>query len=119
MRSFKTLNVWADAARIATALPPSDYVNALVLAANVAADDEIPQGATYVVFGAAPAVNYYVQFVDENDTNSGPAAVPGASVDDGSAAALNPRYFAIPEWATHLSAVSPEGGVLTLSYYAG
>lgn len=119
MRSFLSQNVWADATRTAAAPYPSEHVDALVLAANTAESTEIPTGAAYVVFGGPIDANFYVSFVDENDTGSVPASVPGSDVADGTAGAMNPIAFRIPEWATHISIAADDAAVVTLSYYAG
>jgi len=104
MRSFKD----SIPNRAQFAPPPADYVDARVLAANVAESHSIPNGAKYVVFSADG--NFYARF-------GAAAAVPAADVTDGSASELNPEAREIPGGTTTIGLIATAATVVTLSFY--
>jgi hypothetical protein len=85
-----------------------NYVDARVLAANVAESHTVPTGAKKVLFSATG--NIYVKF-------GGTAAVPAADVTDGTASMLNPVLVEI-DYATTIGIIAPADCVCTLSFFA-
>jgi hypothetical protein len=90
------------------AIPPSDTINAKVLAANVAETDTVPADAKCVLFSATG--NFYCKI---NDT----AAIPGADVTDGSGSELNPSGRIVAA-ADTISLIAPADCIVTLAYYS-
>ena len=86
------------------------YVNAMVLVANTAATQAIPDDAKYVLFSGT--ADFYVRY------SSTLATVPAASNASGTNCELNPQLrtlFAGDD--TILSLISPYASVVTMSYY--
>ncbi len=112
MRSFNQTQYDPAGGRGALAPPPSDYIDARVLAGGTVEVHAIPSGAKFVVFSAN--AEFYAKFGSSTVTT----AVPSADVTDGTAPELNPGARMIPQGATHIALISPAGGVVTLSFYA-
>lgn len=85
----------------------SGYVNAQVLAANVAEVHTIPSGANRVLFSST--ANFYVKF-------GGTAAVPSTEVTDGSGSILNPT-LRFCGGTTTIGLISPTTCVVTMEFY--
>lgn len=94
--------------KLSTVLVPPDFVNARLLAANVAENVDVPPGARIAVFSATG--DFYARY------DNGTAAVPG-DVTDGSAAELNPvaRYL---DGVTRISLVSAATPIITVAFYS-
>lgn len=90
------------------ALRAPAYINARVLAANVAESITVPTNGSFVIFSAN--CDFYVSY------DSDAAAVPAADVDDGTSNELNPniRYVA---GLTSISVISPTVCILTAAFY--
>jgi hypothetical protein len=89
-------------------MPPS-YVDARVLAANVAETHTPPSVARYVIFSATCAA-FYARL-------GASVAVPAADVTDGSGSELNPSGYWLPPGTTQISVIAPATCVLTMAYY--
>lgn len=89
----------------------SDTVNALLLAAATSARTAIPSGAAFV--SIAGGADFYVKF----GTSTVVAAIPGASIADGTGSSLNPAARAIPFGATHIAVISASAGPVTFEYW--
>ncbi len=89
------------------ALPFSEDVNALSLAANTAETLDIPTGANYVLFSGT--ADFYVR---RNDT----ATVPGDTTDE-TAAELNPTLRSLAG-VSSLSVIASAACVVTASFYS-
>lgn len=87
---------------------PSDTVNARSLAANVAEDSTVPEGAAKVLFSCTG--NFYAK------VGTGSAAVPG-DVTNGTASELNPSAWVVAPGEV-ISVIAPVACVITLAYYA-
>ena len=83
------------------------YIDARVLAANVAEVHTVPAGAQRVFFSGT--ADFYVNF-------SGAAAVPATDVTDGSASLLNPTARSIAGVGT-IGIISPCACVVTMEFY--
>lgn len=86
---------------------PSDFVNALSLAASTVENTTVPSGATKVLFSCTG--NFYAKL----GTNA--AAIP-TDTSDGSASELNPTAWTVDAGAV-ISVIAPVACTLTLSYY--
>lgn len=86
----------------------STYVDARVLAANVAEVHTVPAGARYVLFSATN--DFYANF-------NAAAAVPAADIENGTASILNPGLRSI-EGAVTIGLISGGTCVLTMEFYA-
>jgi hypothetical protein len=93
------------------ALPPSDTIYAIELAANVSQRIALPSGANLVVFSVSGGSDFYVKFVNAA------IAVPSGNITDGSAPELNPEVRQC-SGCTYVSLVSPVACVLTMSFYS-
>ena len=95
------------------ALPKSDYVENVVLAADTAAAVRVPAGAKFVLV-SSDASFWMAQFADITDAEA--VAVPVASTTDGTGLELNPTMRAVTAgyW---LGLISTPGGNLSLSFY--
>lgn len=92
--------------------PAPTYVNARVLAANVAETSTMPAGTKFVIFSAD--CNFYAK--------PGASAAVASDVTDGTASELNPAawYFANAATATQqITVISATACNVTLSAYAG
>lgn len=96
-----------QAIRELSCLPPSDFVNALSLAAGVAESMKVPDGARYVVFSATD--NFYVAY-------DATAAVPG-DVADGTASELNPTMRDV-QGKSSVSIISAATCIVTAAFYS-
>lgn len=88
--------------------PAPDYINASVLAANVAEIQSVPSGAAFVLFSADG--DFYAL------PNSG-AAVPAADVTNGSASELNPAAWFMHSGITGIGLIAELTRKVTLSFY--
>lgn len=84
------------------------YVDARVLAANVAETHTVPTGAGWVLFAAN--CNFYAK-------TGASAAVPAADVTDGSASELNPAAWQLPGGTTQITLIAPTACVVTMAFY--
>lgn len=84
------------------------YVDASVLAANVAETRTVPTGARYVIFSQNCAAVYMKL--------GATAAVPAADVTDGTASELNPAAWFITG-STQISMIAPTACTITISWY--
>jgi hypothetical protein len=91
------------------ALPQSDHIDALVLAAATAESIRVPSGATRLMAVCSETV-FYMKL-------DGTATIPSGDVTDGTASELQPglRYL---DGAASVSVISPDASVVTLSWYA-
>jgi hypothetical protein len=96
----------------------TDTVDARVLAAGVEETHTIPtwndaasvaHQANFVLFAAN--CDFYVRW-------DATVAVPAADVTDGTAGELNPTLRAVPAGVTTCHIISPQGGVVTMSWFA-
>ena len=83
------------------------WIDAQVLAANVAEVYTVPTGANYVLFSANN--DFYANY-------GAAAAVPGTDVTDGTASELNPTLRALRGAAT-IGLISPYATVVTIAAY--
>jgi hypothetical protein len=83
------------------------FVNAVVLAAGVESLSAVPSGANYCIFSADG--DFYCRA-------DGAAAIPAASVSDGSAPELNSAQWDVND-VSSLHLIAPEDTVVTLSFY--
>ena len=83
------------------------WIDARVLAANVAESHTLPTGALWVVFSAN--CNFYAN-------PNGTAAVPAADVTDGTGSELNPSAWRIVG-QTAISFIAPTTCIVTMAYY--
>lgn len=90
------------------ALRAPAYINARVLAANVAESISVPTYASFVLFSAN--CDFYASY--DADT----AIVPNADVDDGTSNELNPTVRYVPG-LTSISVISASACILTASFY--
>lgn len=88
----------------------TDYVDARVLAANVAKQHTVPPGMTFVKFIAE--MPFYAAFGD-NPT----AVIPATDVTDGTASSPYPTWVAITGVAK-ISLISRTAGVVTMAFYS-
>lgn len=86
---------------------PTDYIDCLVLAANVAETWTKPSSIEFIL------INGTVAFYYKKD---GTAAVPAADVTDGSGSFLNPEQLDVRETTT-LGLIAPTDGVVTIAGY--
>jgi hypothetical protein len=93
--------------RATDALPPSNAVCVLFLAAGVGKQVAVPGGARIVLASATGDVWMRV---------GGPAALPTADILDGSAPELNPAARTLGHAAT-IGVVAPKDCVLSLAFY--
>lgn len=85
-------------------VPPPQYVDNYVLAANVAETATVPAGAEYVVISATTPV-----WVRRDNT----AAIPGGDVTDGTGSAYKPATYAV-DGVTSLSLIAPAASKVSL-----
>lgn len=91
----------------------TDYVLAAVLPANTQVRLALPSDARVVSFSGG--ADFYAKF----GNSSVVAAVPGASVTDGSASVLNPATRSLaPAQATHVSLISASATVVTVEVWS-
>lgn len=89
--------------------PAPGYVNAVVLAANVAQSSTVPPLAKQILFSST--CNFYAN-------PRGTAAVPGSTTTDGSASELNPAaWYNLGASTLTVSLISGSSCVVTLNYY--
>lgn len=89
-----------------------DYVDARVLAANVAEQHTVPAGAAYAYLTAE--MPFFIAW-GANPT----AAIPGADVTDGTASALVVRDLWLPcTDIAKISLIARVAGVVTIAFYA-
>jgi len=107
-----------NAARLAGAPPPTDYVDVRVLAANTAERHTLPTEANFVSFSAN--ADFYARFGD----NTVVAAIAGADVTDGTGSMMNPGIRQLPlagtplaEVFTHVSLIAPAATIVTMEFY--
>lgn len=84
------------------------YVDARVLAANVAESHTVPTGARFVIFSANCAAFYVLP--------NGTAAIPAADVTDGTGSVLNPSAWFVEGKAT-LGLISPTTCIVTMEFF--
>lgn len=91
--------------------PAPTWIDARVLAANVAETHTMPANARFVLF-SSDCGKFYVN-------PNGTAAVPAGDVTNGTASELNPAayYFSAPP--VSISIISPSTCVVTMSIYLG
>lgn len=99
-----------DEGRAAFALIAPDVVHAVVLPAGTPTRIELPPKTAYVSFSAN--VDFFAKFGGATVA----ALWPEASILDGSAAEMNPAIRNV-FGATHVSVVSADAGMLTMSFY--
>lgn len=87
---------------------PSAYIDARVLAANVAESHTIPATATRVILSGT--CNFYAK-------PGGTAAVPAADVTDGTASDLNPSGYTF-SGQTAIGLIAAETCIVTLRFYS-
>jgi hypothetical protein len=95
------------------ARPFSDYIVAVVLLAAAAEGIEIPAGARFVVFNSTGDFYAVLSSVAVPKV----AAVPSATVDDGSASELNPGHWSVAGY-DGISIAVPDDCVVTMSFYS-
>lgn len=108
MRDF---NYDANDGRGHQAPPPSDTINTVILAAGTAKRVAIPAGAKYVLFSGN--VDFWVRIGGASIN----AAIATADVTDGSGSEFSPAGRRIVPGLTHVSLISPDAGVISLSFY--
>jgi hypothetical protein len=95
----------------------SDYVENVVLAANVAQSIPVPADKTIVCF-TATTLPFYVLY-DDDDT----ITVPAATTNDGSGLDINPMWICLRDEdgnvPTHISIVAPAATIISLAFYEG
>jgi hypothetical protein len=95
----------------------SDYVENVVLAANVAQSIPVPADKTIVCF-TATTLPFYVLY-DDDDT----IVVPAATTNDGSGLDINPMWICLRDEdgnvPTHISIVAPAITIISLAFYEG
>ncbi len=94
------------------ALPFTDTINALSLAANTAETMTVPAGAYYVAMSAT--ADFYAKWTAAG-TAAATATVPGDTTD-GSGAACNPTLRRVSP-GDSISVISPAGGVVTFEFF--
>lgn len=99
--------------RASLAPPPSDYVDARVLAAGVAEVHAVPTDAEFVLFSGTD--NFFARFGASSGMT---VAAPSADVTDGSAGALNPSARFL-RGITHIALIAPAACTVTLEFYKG
>lgn len=99
--------------RGALAIRPADYIDGYFLDAGAPVSELIPADAEVIVFRATN--RFYVKFGAGDVVASYPSR--GVSITDGTGSELNPQYCRVPDGATHLSLVSDQPCVVTLSFY--
>lgn len=87
-----------------------DYIDAQVLAANVAEVWTAPANARFVIFSGT--CNFYAR-------PAAAAAVPAVDVADGTASELNPAAWYFGNGATTVGLIAPTACVVTMSVYLG
>lgn len=90
--------------------PASDYINARVLVGGVAERETLPTTHDILVINATS--NVYIKFGDGSVTAASPT-----DTTDGTASELSPTGYYLPDWATHVSIISPINCTATLAYY--
>lgn len=90
--------------------PKPDYVDARVLAANVAEVWTAPASVRFVIFSAN--CDFYAR-------PNAAAAVPAADVADGTASELNPAAWYFPNTVTTIGVISASACIVTISAYLG
>jgi hypothetical protein len=92
-----------------------NFICSAVLASSVGQAFDTPTGCAFVNFSPAQGVDYYVLF------GSTAAAVPSVSLTTGNGSELNPtlRNVGSTLATTGLSIISPQTGVVTMSWYSG
>ena len=90
--------------------PASQYINARVLVAGVAERETLPTAYNVLVINST--ANVYAKF-----GGSGITATVPVDTTDGTASELSPTGYVLPEWATHVSIISPVNCIATLAYY--
>ena len=106
---MKFINTRSLEARNNTAYNVSDYIDARVLAANVAETVTVPTEAAVAVFSCVD--DFYINF------NGVVAAVPAADINDGTAPVLRPTTKAVVAGQT-FSIVAPAITTITIEYFA-
>src|SRR4051812_28875290 len=96
----------------AYALRQADWIDARVLAANVAETFQAPPGARFVLFSADG--DFYCRLAPASTA----ATVPAGDVTDGSASELNPIMRAIRE-QEFVSVIATAARIVTMSYFGG
>lgn len=91
------------------AIPQSDYIDALVLAANTAEDATVPSKAKIVLFSSTS--NFYL------NTRTTPAVIPAADISNGTAPEYNPVARKVSPGDT-LSVIAPVACIVMLAYYS-
>lgn len=86
---------------------PPQYIDAKVLLANVSQTQTVPTGAGWIVFSAN--CNFYAQ-------TGAAAAVPLASISNGSSPQMNPSAWNITG-ITQITVISDTACVVTLAFY--
>ena len=93
--------------------PPSNYILARALAANVAESVTAPSSSElslqYAAVFKCTCANWYYRV-------SGTAAVPAADITDGTGSENGPAALLIQQ-GTSISVVSPTADVLTIAFY--
>ncbi|MFL6601827.1 MAG: hypothetical protein ACJ8R9_10895 [Steroidobacteraceae bacterium] len=105
---MKEINIESSVANSAAAWEWSDYVDSIVATGSSQAVT-VPANATRVAFAATG--NFYVKF-----SNGGTAAIPGASVTDGTASILNPTSRRLAG-LTSFAVIAAAGVVINLSWH--
>ncbi len=95
---------------IVGSFPQSNTINAICFTAAGAGTDNVPTGAKFVLIGASQGIDVFVKI-------GGVAAVPSATVANGSASEANPLLRALNGAATVGVAVS-SACIVTLAYYS-
>lgn len=91
-------------------LEQSDYIDAVVLAANTVETKAIPANKNFVLMSCSGGFDFYCKFANES------IAIPAADIANGTAPELNPVMRAI-NGKSFASFISANACVITLSYY--
>jgi hypothetical protein len=106
---MKRLSVVQDSNKqVASGINAPDYIDARVLAANVAKVHTIPTNAVFVLFSSTS--DFYVNY-------DAAAAVPATDVTSGAGSELNPTLRKIDGLST-IGLIAPATCVVTLCFFA-
>lgn len=89
-------------------LPPSQYIDAYVMAPGEAQTITIPTGARIAIFNSS--ANFYVNW-------QAAAAEPTNNITDGSGPELNPMVRDVSDYSS-FSMVAPDACVVTIAYFS-
>jgi hypothetical protein len=92
----------------AGALRAPDYIDARVLASNIAESHSLPAGAKFVVFSATD--DFWANY-------AATAAIPAADITDGTASEFNPITRYVGSGVSAISLIAPRACIVTMAFF--